>query len=605
VGTVKHALLVLAAALLACSIPRAAYAAEYYVATTGSDSADGTQGAPFKTVGRAQTAAAAGDTVWIRGGTYAFTGSGTVGVAFSKSGGANSLIKYFAYAGEIPIFDLSGLSPSGRVTGLDVHCNYIHLRGLEVKGVRQYMSGEDSWGVRIQGNNNVLENLNVHHNQAPGIFITSGAGNRVVNCDSHHNNDVLEKGLSGDGFGCHSSGGNNVLTGCRAYENSDDGFDFINAGGSCIVEKSFSFRNGYEPDTMTHLGNGAGFKAGGYGSPPTVSSANAATHTVRQCVAFNNYAQGFYANHHPGRINFYNNTAFNNPTNYNMLSDAGYASSHEIRNNIAMTTGTAIANLNGGTATFNSWNLQVTVSAADFLSVATAEALTARQADGNLPNVNFMHLAAGSDLIDKGTDVGLPFNGSAPDLGAFESGGSTGGAPSSGGAPSTGGTVSAGGTTNSGGAAGGGGAQSRGGSSSGGASGPGGSGGGSASAAGTPSGGGTTVSTGGSVATSGGSNGNAGNTSASGGAAAATGGSTGTVNTGGAANSSGGTAPTSGGGVNSAGTNSAGSPLGGSEPGGCGCRMPASSSSPFGRAGAIAIAGLLLAGGLRRRRARA
>jgi hypothetical protein len=33
-----------------------------------------------------------------------------------------------------------------------------------------------------------------------------------------------------------------------------------------------------------------------------------------------------------------------------------------------------------------------------------------------------MHLASGSRLIDAGTVVGLPFNGSAPDLGAFETG---------------------------------------------------------------------------------------------------------------------------------------------------------------------------------------
>ena len=31
-----------------------------------------------------------------------------------------------------------------------------------------------------------------------------------------------------------------------------------------------------------------------------------------------------------------------------------------------------------------------------------------------------MHLAADSDLIDAGLNVGLPFNGPAPDLGAFE-----------------------------------------------------------------------------------------------------------------------------------------------------------------------------------------
>jgi hypothetical protein len=37
-----------------------------------------------------------------------------------------------------------------------------------------------------------------------------------------------------------------------------------------------------------------------------------------------------------------------------------------------------------------------------------------------------MHLAAGSKLIDKGTNVGLPFTGAAPDLGAFEYGAATG-----------------------------------------------------------------------------------------------------------------------------------------------------------------------------------
>ena len=36
--------------------------------------------------------------------------------------------------------------------------------------------------------------------------------------------------------------------------------------------------------------------------------------------------------------------------------------------------------------------------------------------------VNFLRLAKGSDLIDKGEDVGLPFAGSAPDLGPFETG---------------------------------------------------------------------------------------------------------------------------------------------------------------------------------------
>jgi hypothetical protein len=41
-----------------------------------------------------------------------------------------------------------------------------------------------------------------------------------------------------------------------------------------------------------------------------------------------------------------------------------------------------------------------------------------------LPTINFLKLAAGSDLIEKGIDVGIPYSGSAPDLGAYEFGGS-------------------------------------------------------------------------------------------------------------------------------------------------------------------------------------
>jgi hypothetical protein len=43
-----------------------------------------------------------------------------------------------------------------------------------------------------------------------------------------------------------------------------------------------------------------------------------------------------------------------------------------------------------------------------------------RKPDGSLPDVNLFHLAQGSNLIDKGINVGLPYNGNAPDLGAFE-----------------------------------------------------------------------------------------------------------------------------------------------------------------------------------------
>jgi hypothetical protein len=398
-----------------------ARAAAYYVAVNGNDNAAGSNAAPFATLERAQTAAQPGDTVFVHGGVYSFSGtSRTVGVSFTKDGLANRPIHYFAVPGETPIFDFFNLLPQARVTGFDVNCDWIHIRGLEVRGVQQIIVG-DSWGVRVRGSNNVIEAVNSHHHEAPGFFITSGSGNLISNCDSHHNYDPLEGGGNADGFGCHSSGGANVISGCRGYANSDDGYDFINAAGSCTVERSFAFNNGFIPDTTVAAGNGAGFKAGGYGLDPSTFPAPVPRHVVRMNVAFGNRAQGFYANHHPGGIDFFNNTAFRNTINYNMLADVG-ASSHTLRNNVALAPGGTISNLTGGTASFNSWNLPVTVSTADFASVTESQVLAARGADGSLPVTTFMRLAPGSDLIDKGTNVGLPFVGTAPDLGAFEFG---------------------------------------------------------------------------------------------------------------------------------------------------------------------------------------
>jgi MYXO-CTERM domain-containing protein len=407
-------------AIIAVSLP--VYAEERYVAPEGNDSNPGTLDKPFATIERAQMASAPGDTVFIRGGVYKFSGtSATVGVSFTKSGQDGKPIKYFAYPGEVPIFDLFELKPQQRVTGLDVRCNWIHLRGLEVRGVRQLIVG-DSWGVRIRGDHNVIEQLHVHDNEAPGIFITSGASNLILNCDSHHNYDPLEDGGNADGFGCHSPGGNNVLRGCRAYENSDDGFDFINAPGTCTVEGSWSFRNGFIPDTNMPGANGGGFKSGGFGEPPSIPASGVPRHTIRNNVAFGNRAIGFYANHHPGGIDFYNNTAFDNPANFDMRPATGMTTSHKLRNNVSAGTGKAIVNFMGGTDEFNSWTLMTQVTSADFMSMDKALALMPRQADGSLPDVPFMKLAAGSDLIDEGQDVGLPFTGSAPDLGAYEFG---------------------------------------------------------------------------------------------------------------------------------------------------------------------------------------
>ena len=62
-----------------------------------------------------------------------------------------------------------------------------------------------------------------------------------------------------------------------------------------------------------------------------------------------------------------------------------------------------------------------TISDNDFLSLDTTELCGPRQPDGSLPFTTFGHLASTSECVDAGTDVGLKYVGSAPDIGWHES----------------------------------------------------------------------------------------------------------------------------------------------------------------------------------------
>ena len=43
-------------------------------------------------------------------------------------------------------------------------------------------------------------------------------------------------------------------------------------------------------------------------------------HVVKNCLAYKNKNKGFYANHHLGGISWFNNTGYQNPSNFCMLN---------------------------------------------------------------------------------------------------------------------------------------------------------------------------------------------------------------------------------------------------------------------------------------------
>ncbi len=422
--------------------------AELYVSPDGSDGGAGTRQSPFATVQRAQEAAAPGDTVFIRGGTYRPT-EGQLAYRkgifahithLDKSGTADKPIRYWAFPGERPVFDCSAVKPPQRVDAFYVSASWLHLKGLEVTGVQVTLTNHtQAIGFENDGSHNIYEQLSIHDGQAIGLYSVRGSDNLFLNCDAWNNWDFTSengKGGNTDGFGCHPTKGatGNVFRGCRAWFNSDDGFDCINAREAVTFENCWAFGNGYSP-AFEPRADGNGFKAGGYGSTPAAKLPQPIPrHTVRFCVAARNKASGFYANHHPGGCDWLNNTAYRNGCNFNMqgrLADNRTevdGRGHTLRNNASAASSRLIDRFDAAAcdASHNSFDLGLRLGDRDFLSVDARELTQPRQASGDLPALRFLHPAPGSGLLDAGADIGFPFLGAAPDLGAFEASGAAG-----------------------------------------------------------------------------------------------------------------------------------------------------------------------------------
>ena len=472
------------ALLLALGL-RPALAIRFYVAPTGNDANSGTITAPFLTVQRAQTAVSAGDTVYIRGGTYLMQNSQIAAYSspyayitlLNKSGSATAgRINYWAYPGEQPVFNYANVDPNVtnagapfaapyRLSAFEVTGSYIYLRGLELVGVRVPLvaSNVNTLSICVSqsgaGGNNIYEQLRMHDGQAIGFYLTRGGNTLVLNCDAYRNNDNVNTsnttgtaaGGNVDGFGSHPNNANYtniVFRGCRAWQNSDDGYDCISAFTATTFENCWSFYNGYTQNFVSR-GDGNGFKAGGYGSTAFTSlPAVIPSNTVRFCVSVRNKSNGFYSNHHLEGSTWQNNTAYQNGINFDMLNRKarnttdyltdvpGY--NHTLRNNLSLlarsTSATRdLADVNPAQCTiennafpYSTAPNVLTASVSDFISLDTTLLRAPRQVDGSLPVTPLLRLAPGSALIDAGTNTNFPagfsYAGAAPDLGAYEAG---------------------------------------------------------------------------------------------------------------------------------------------------------------------------------------
>lgn len=405
-----------------------ASATNYYLSPSGNDNNSGTVGSPFFTLNKAWTVVAAGDTVYLRGGTYNWS---IQQYLLGKNGTATNKINVWNYPGESPVLTQSGSYPTDGQDLIYFQGNYVHWKGLEIANCTRDVNYS---AFRTEAASNCIwERIYYHHNKL-GFALRGQVGtttnNLILNCDFAFNEDPALDNADGINITYISNtSSTNTVRGCRAWNNSDDGFDNWENQGTVIYENCWAWRNGYK-ENGTDAGDGGGFKFGQTGSSTSVRR------VVKNCVAANNRKWGFVENSSQFDMEFFNNSAANNGVINWWFGDWGpYPSNKQFTNNTYVGAGEGLFGdygyrlYSGTTQTTNSWNTGDIATSADFVSNDYTQLGNARQADGSLPEITYLHITTGSDLIDAGTNVGLSYNGAAPDLGAFESGGTSNNPP--------------------------------------------------------------------------------------------------------------------------------------------------------------------------------
>lgn len=453
-------------------------AKDYYLAPGGTGNGM-TIDKPFGDPIKAFAALKAGDVLYVRGGTYYLSQT----IKVNQTGTADKRICVFAYPGdtERPVFDFSGQprststeAASYRGVMHNIGANYWHYRGLD------FCHAADN-GMKLEGSYCVVELCRFYGNEDTGLqqgFGKDSKGNNtrntefkygryniIVNCDAYDNHDPWTNGGNADGFAIKLyPGPGNEFHGCRAWHNSDDGWDLYYTVFPIVVDNCWVLNNGFDK------GNANGFKMGGCKQGGTSTGA----HVFKNCIAAFHAKKGFDQNHHREGSYLINDLSFGNGINYGynmeepdygnwvLRNCVGFAyGSQKMERNSAFTiapdidycTWTTLDHTNpmGEKASSNGTSYSKTIGnyASEYEDLSYETAIGDRQENGELP-LKFGRLKAGSKLIDTATPItdfktvdahktayeyadnapqnwsvtlNIPYVGKAPDYGPYEFGG--------------------------------------------------------------------------------------------------------------------------------------------------------------------------------------
>ncbi|GAA5167716.1 right-handed parallel beta-helix repeat-containing protein [Viridibacterium curvum] len=381
-----------------------------YVTPGASSSGAGTSFSAPMSLSAALSSVSAGQMVLLQPGTYniPYTAGAKNTITLSQSGSSSARIYLVAAnCGRAKIDfqwpDKTWLQDS---YGFYLTGNYWYFKGIDITRAGYQ-------GTYVTGANNTFENVAFYNNRNSGLEINKGGSyTKVINVDAYNNYDPKKNGSMADGFASkQTQGPGNFFYGCRAWNNSDDGYDTFDSAEVVTIEKSWAFNNGINLwNDSAFAGNGNGFKLGG--------NSKLQRNVITQSVAFGQPNKGFDQNNNTGGVTLYNNISFKNGINFGFGGSLASGEKNKFRNNISL-SGTSSDSIANADQSNNSWN-SLTATSSDFASLDLSLATAARNADGSLPQTNLFRLSSSSKMIDKGISVGLPYLGSAPDLGAFE-----------------------------------------------------------------------------------------------------------------------------------------------------------------------------------------
>ncbi|RPF27069.1 fibronectin type III domain-containing protein [Georgenia muralis] len=304
-----------------------------HVAPDGTANGDGTPENPLD-LHTAVAFVQPGQQIVLAPGTYRPTEAVVVGRG--NDGTAEAPITLMSHPDGRATLDLSD-STSG---GIKLRGDYWHLYDLEITGSQGYQKP-----LLIQGDHNVVERIESHHNQDTGVQISGEASepyemwpsdNLVVSSVSHNNVDP--QGNDADGFAAKLTvGDGNVFRYNIAHHNIDDGWDLYAKSttgpiGDVVVEDSVAYRNGQLEDDPERTGEGNGFKLGGESMP--------GKHLLRNSVSFGNLGRGVTSNSGPD-VRVHDVTSYDNASGNLQLATSASTTDYEVSGMLSYVAGAA------------------------------------------------------------------------------------------------------------------------------------------------------------------------------------------------------------------------------------------------------------------------